>query len=286
MKANEINVRDPFILYDNDTYYLYGTRAEHFGLHVGGMDVYVSSDLENWSEPIECFDSEAHGLNRGVNWAPEVHKYLDKYYMFATFTRENGIKGTYSLVSASPTGPFVPNSTTALTPKDWEALDGTLYVEDGIPYMVFCHEWTQIGDGQICSVRLSEDLSEAVGAAVVLFKASDMPCTTDLKVKGYVTDGPFLYRNEAGKLLMIWSSFDDRGYIEVVSYSENGKISGEWKHCENPLSSENGGHGMLFKDRCGALYFTMHSPNEPRCAERVQLYKMKEIECPPFFEFI
>ena len=87
MKASEINIRDPFVVFDKDTYYLYGTRAKNFGQSVGGVDVYVSTDLENWSEAIECFDSEKYGLNRKVNWAPEVHKYFDKFYMFATFTR-------------------------------------------------------------------------------------------------------------------------------------------------------------------------------------------------------
>jgi hypothetical protein len=28
------------------------------------------------------------------------------------------------------------------------ALDGTLWVEDGVPYMIFCHEWIQITDGR------------------------------------------------------------------------------------------------------------------------------------------
>ena len=207
--------------------------------------------------------------------------------MFATFSQETDRIATYSLVSDSPLGPFVPNNTKALTPEDWESLDGTLYVEDGIPYMIFCHAWTQIRDGEICLVRLSEDLSQAVGKPVVLFKASDMPCATGtLYENGYITDGPFIYKNAANQLIMIWSSFDDKGYIEAVSFSENGKINGKWKHCEMPLSSENGGHGMLFRDRWGDLYFTMHSPNGPRCAERVKLFKMKEIEDQPFFEFV
>ena len=80
MKSNEINIRDPFVVYEDGTYYLYGTRANNFGNLVGGVDVYTSNDLENWSNPIECFDSVNTGLNRGVNWAPEVHKYQDKYY--------------------------------------------------------------------------------------------------------------------------------------------------------------------------------------------------------------
>ena len=28
--------------------------------------------------------------------------------------------------------------------------------------MVFCHEWLQVGDGQICAIPMSDDLGEAI----------------------------------------------------------------------------------------------------------------------------
>ena len=45
MKLSDINIRDPFVLVENGTYYLYGTRAKDFGRHTGGFDVYLSKDL-------------------------------------------------------------------------------------------------------------------------------------------------------------------------------------------------------------------------------------------------
>ncbi len=172
-KSNQINIRDPFVLYEGGKYYLYGTRAKDFGKKTGGFDVYISTDLENWSDPQACFDSEKYGWNREVNWAPEVHTYKGRYYMFATFTMENGRRGTYALVADSPVGPFQPHSADALTPKDWECLDGTLYVsQSGVPYIVFCHEHRQIIDGTICYAQLNDDLTQAVGETVTLFAAS------------------------------------------------------------------------------------------------------------------
>ena len=85
MRNQDINIRDPFILPENGKYYMYGTRAASFGFGTAGFDVYVSDDLETWSDPIAVFDSAACGMNDGVNWAPEVHKYHGKYYLFATF---------------------------------------------------------------------------------------------------------------------------------------------------------------------------------------------------------
>ena len=99
MKKDQINIRDPFIVYEHGKYYLYGTRAQNFGCKTNGFDVYISDDLTDWSDPIECFNSAKHGLSLDVNWAPEVHKYKGKYYMFVTFTQENGLRGTYSLCS-------------------------------------------------------------------------------------------------------------------------------------------------------------------------------------------
>ena len=115
---------------------MYGTRAEHFGIMTGGFDVYVSSDLNDWSDPIKCFDSEKCNLNKAANWAPEVHKYNGKYYMFATFTQENGLRGTYILKADSPLGPFAPHSNGPVTPEAWECLDGTLYIStEQKPYL-------------------------------------------------------------------------------------------------------------------------------------------------------
>ena len=38
-------------------------------------------------------------------------------------------------------------------------LDGTLWVEGGTPYMVFCHEWCQMKDGRMCYAPLSSDFA-------------------------------------------------------------------------------------------------------------------------------
>ena len=77
------------------------------------------------------------------------------------------------LKSESPLGPFVPHSNGVVTPEEWECLDGTLYINrEGKPYIVFCHEHTQILDGTICRMELSDDLTHAVEEPVELFAAS------------------------------------------------------------------------------------------------------------------
>lgn len=53
MKNKDIHIRDPFVLIRNDKYYMYGTRGANFGQGTGGVDVYIGTDLENWSDPIQ-----------------------------------------------------------------------------------------------------------------------------------------------------------------------------------------------------------------------------------------
>ncbi len=262
MKLNEINIRDPFVLKEGDTYYLYGTRAKDFGQNVGGFDVYVSKDLENWSEPVTCFDSRQNHMNRQVNWAPEVHKYKNKLYMFATFTRENNLRGVFVLRADNPLGPFTLHSEKAVTPKAWECLDGTLYVSgQGKPYLVFCHEHTQIIDGTICYTELSDDLRTSVSAPVVLFAASS-PRWADVKPRGehYITDGPFIYKTVNGEWLLIWSTFIKGKYAQCIAKSDNGEINGNFIHLP-PLITDDGGHGMIFKAD-NKLMLTFHTPNQ------------------------
>lgn len=262
MKLSDINIRDPFILHENGIYYLYGTRAENFGMHTGGFDVYTSSDLTDWSDPTLCFDAQKYSLNREVNWAPEVHKYNGRFYMFATFTQPNRLRGVYILSADSPMGPFRPYSDAAVTPHDWECLDGTLYTDsNGSPYLVFCHEHTQITDGTVCCLPLRRDLTSAIGVPTVLFAGSS-PDWADANAHGkhYITDGPFLYRTSGDELLLIWSTFIKGKYAQCVAKSDNGNIDGNFLHLP-PLITDDGGHGMIFKAD-NRLMLTFHTPNQ------------------------
>lgn len=275
MKNSDINIRDPFVLVKDGKYYMYGTRAKNFGCKTAGFDVYVGDDLENWSEPKEVFNSEKYGFNAEVNWAPEVHFYKGSYYMLATFTKKDGLRGTHILRSDSPDGEFMPHSYDSLTPDGWECLDGTLYEENGKVYCVFCHEHTQILNGTICYVELSDDLKEAISPPVELFDAGSYLEREASESCHNVTDGPFMYRMESGKLLMIWSTIKE-AYYQCIAASDNGSITGKWSHLE-PIFTKDGGHGMVFKDLNGNLKLTLHSPNKTDY-ERPVFFHIEETE--------
>jgi len=265
MKRTDINIRDPFVLVHEGAYYLYGTRGATCWGPADGFDVYVSRDLEDWDGPFVCFHNDGSFWADRNYWAPEVYHYQGAFYMFASFKKDGVRRGTAVLRAESPMGPFQPHSDGCVTPRDWECLDGTLYVSKaGKPYMVFCHEWVQAGDGEVCAVELSDDLRAPVGEPKLLFHASDaLWCKVmhhSSGVSGCVTDGPFFWRTADGTLLCLWASFSEGGYTEGVAVSANGEIDGHFTQVE-PLFMDDGGHGMVFRALDGQLYLTLHSPN-------------------------
>ena len=266
MKFNEIHIRDPFILPHEGSYYLYGTRGKNAWETTSplGFDVYISSDLENWTEPISCFEPDPDFWGTKNFWAPEVHFYQGKFYMFASFKSETDHRGTQILVADSPKGPFQEHSDKAITPHGWECLDGTLYIaKDNTPYIVFCHEWTQVTDGEMCALKLTEDLKHTIGKPMLLFHASDPSWSKNMaETDGYVTDGPFFYRNKSGRLFLLWSSFNTKdAYVQAVATSDNDEIDGNWTHSHPLLLDRDGGHGMLFQTFEGGLKLILHRPN-------------------------
>ena len=246
---------------------MYGTfGSSTWSSDLSHFDVYVSDDLENWSEPHCCFAPPKGFWGTKNFWAPEVHVWKGAFYMFASFKSDTCCRGTAILRADSPMGPFAPHSDGAVTPADWECLDGTLYVSKaGTPYMVFCHEWVQVGDGEMCAMPLTDDLKAAAGEAKLLFRASEPEWSRSVGERngknGYVTDGPFFWRTADGTLLCLWASFSDEGYTEAVAVSDNGEIDGAFRHIE-PLFRKDGGHGMIFRGLNGELYLTLHSPNK------------------------
>ena len=81
---------------------------------------------------------------------------------------------------------------------------------------MFCHEHTQILNGTVCFVELSGDLTRAVSEPIELFDAGSYLKKVATESSHNVTDGPFMYKMEDGKLLMIWSTCTD-SYVQCIA---------------------------------------------------------------------
>jgi arabinan endo-1,5-alpha-L-arabinosidase len=285
VKLYEMHWRDVCIFPDSTTGYYYMIGP-------GGKAVlsYRSKDLINWEDPRTIFEipDNLWGDIDIVNiWAPELHFYKGKYYLFLTFNTDNKFdeqwpnwrprvtRGSQILVSDSLTGPFKPFQNHSTLPVDMMTLDATLWVEDGKPYIVYAHEWVQISNGTMEYMQLKDDLSETFGEPVLMFRGNAGPWVLASKTEGcFVTDGPYLWRNKSGKLIMIWASYGEGGYTEGVAFSESGRLAGPWIQQVEPLYRNDGGHGMLFETFDGKLMMVLHSPNNRN--SRPHIFEMED----------
>jgi len=266
---DSIRLSDPAILADRKTnmYYMTGT---------GGM-MWRSKDLKFWDGPIKVVEHDKSswmGENPMI-WAAELHEYKGKYYYFATFTNRemmvdtvNGEslerRASHVLVSDKPDGPYIPMKEETYLPANMLTLDGTFWVDsDEKPYMIYCHEWLQNGNGTMEKIELKPDLSGSTGKGQILFRASDSPWSreeVDGKIIPHkVTDGPYLFRTPTGRLGMIWTSWVFDVYTQGVAYSESGTLDGPWIQEKEPITPPGFGHGMLFQTFDGKWLMSVHS---------------------------
>ena len=281
-RTEEIRLSDPFILADKPTgmYYMTGT----------GGNLWKSADLKVWDGPFQVAQTDPDSWMgpRPMIWAAEIHPYNGRYYYFATFTNRSVIiqqyrgndinrRACHVLVGDSPEGPFYPMEDETYLPADQPTLDATLWVEDGQPYMIFCHEWLQNWNGTVEKIPLKPDLSGSIPEGrQLLFRAFDSPWSLDRNEDGTlgphrVTDGPFVFKTQTGKLGMIWTSWRFQDYTQGVAYSASGKLEGPWIQEKNPITPPNFGHGMIFTTFDGKRILCCHS-HRPSDSLRIPAY--------------
>jgi len=289
---DSIRMSDPYVFPDKNTktYYLTGT----------GGRLYKSTDLRMWTGPYKIIDLTGTWMDGQWVAAAEIHHIGDKYYLAGTWNDHNNLieniprrynvptNQTQLLVADSPEGPFTPlvkEYDFCLGPEDWDIIDGTLYTENDTTYMVFVHEWTQIIDGTMDFMPLSKDLTHRTAEPTTIFRASEASwckemnsigeATFGMKLPGWVTDGPQLFRTQTGKLGMLWATWGVNRYLQGVAYSQSGTIRGPWIQDDKPLKDDNSGHGMLFYTFEGKRLLIIHHAegNGPR---KPQLYEIDD----------
>lgn len=270
---DELCIRDPFLIEENGKYYLTGSKGkgDEFRPLFDDQDAflcYESTDLIHFYGPYILFD----GWDSFEYWAPEIHKYNNKYYLFGTVHLKNKRRGTYIFVSDNITGPYLPISDESITPSDEEALDGTLFVDEGKPYLIYCHEWLQIHNGGMKICELSQDLTKRIGKPITIFNAKDAKWVGENDRGGFVTDGPFVVK-ENGEYKMIWSSFDKKETYSLSVATSKHLLSG-WVLEETTRYCDDRGHGMLINLN-GEQHLVSHKPNHPRGKERIIIEKFK-----------
>ena len=274
----DMPLHDPWIVADktSGTYYLYTSNIGRVSGEGGvGVMAYTSRDLRSWQKAKRVFALPTGIWANAGCWAPEVHGWNGRYYLFVTAHNDalplpgngNGSgeklirRSTILAVSDRLEGPFtVVRGAEPVAPGELMTLDGTLYVDTkGQPWMVYAHEWIQTRIGTIEAVPL-DDALKAKGPPILLFRGSDSPDATPQRDTGsVVTDGPELYHTGDGSLVMLWSSWGADGYIQTQAVSKSGKLEGPWTQLPHMLGKGTG-HGMVFTTFDDRRMLIVHRP--------------------------
>lgn len=273
-----MHLHDPFIVTDtaSQTYWLFTKNHPAFsGRPAIGVMAYRSRDLQHWRRAQLVFELPADSWAHDGCWAPEVHRWRGRWYLFVTVHNERLALAEPSPVSGQKTyrrstvlavadelgGPFtLVRGGDPVVSQEQMTLDGTLYVDRaGKPWMVYAHEWLQLRVGAFAAVPLDDEL-RAIGPPRELFRGDASPAARPQQGQGIVvTDGPQLYRTADGGLHMLWSSWGDDGYFQTLSRSPSGELFGPWEH--GPVWLAKGsGHGMLFRTLDGHWMLVVHRP--------------------------
>lgn len=253
-----IHLADPAIFYHDDTYYLYGTVE---GNADQGFLVYSSSDMKHWTGPVGAKDGFALSKkdvfgDKGF-WAPQVFYHNQQFYMAYTANENIAIAK-----SESPLGPFTQEVKKALDapvkqidPYIYKAEDGKIYL-----YHVRLREGNRIYVAEMAddlSAIKEETLVECIDARQGWENTADAPWP--------VAEGPTVIK-KSGHYYLIYSANDFRNPDYAVGYAVSEHPLGSWKkYTGNPilhqkdLNQPGTGHGDLFSDKAGELWYVLHT---------------------------
>lgn len=243
--GEEVPLADPFILYDQNRYYAYGTHSPN------GIAVYTSTDLRTWkSGGLALSKEDSYGEKNF--WAPEVYRYKGKYYLFYTANEHICVAS-----GDCPRGPF--RQIVKRPQLDERAIDNSLFVDtDGKPYLFFV---LLRGENAVWMAELEPDLARVKTETMRFCTRATQPWELQM---GKCNEGPFVLKH-GGVYHLTYSANDYRcqGYGIGCATAKN--LKGTWKKLpSNPILTRYAdrvgvGHHSFFTDRNGALRIVFHT---------------------------
>jgi arabinan endo-1,5-alpha-L-arabinosidase len=153
---------DPSVIKaENSYFYAYGTEDD-WGDGNGSRltPIIRSKDLIEWEYVGEAFESKPNWKSAGGLWAPDVHYFNDKYYLYYSLSVwGDSNPGIGIATSDDPAGPFEDHGK-LFDSRDigvGNSIDPMLYVDGGTPYLF----WGSFHG--IYGIELSEDGMNTTG---------------------------------------------------------------------------------------------------------------------------
>ena len=158
--ARQVDVHDPVMAKEGDTYYLFSTGP--------GITFYSSTDMKSWRKAGRVFATEPEWARRvapefnGHLWAPDIVQHKGQFYLyysvsaFGKNTSAMGVTVTKTLDTSSPDYGWKDQGVVlqSVPHRDmWNAIDPAVIVDEtGTPWMSFGSFW-----GGLKLVKLAEN---------------------------------------------------------------------------------------------------------------------------------
>lgn len=245
--GDSIRMGDPFVMFFEDTYYLYGTAGRD------GFKCWSSKNLRDWQYNGYAFKETPTSFGQSNYWAPEVIRYGNKFYMTYSCKPKDTTYQDIMLIclaeSDAPTGPFVDKYAPWID-RGYSCIDAHIFVDEDQPYVYF-DRVGYVGDwpdgymfGIIYAMELDRESLQPVSDTVRITEARqdwEHPHSDFSRCN----EGAFVFKRD-GKYYLTYSAnhWADPDY--GIGYATADHPYGPWtKAADNPLIGMDSLHGIF-----------------------------------------
>ncbi|MGN1245969.1 MAG: family 43 glycosylhydrolase [Muribaculaceae bacterium] len=252
-QQSRLPLADPFVLYEDGTYYAYGTYSND------GIVVFTSSNLIEWEQQSQLALHRNNCTESIWFWAPEVYHIGDEYIMYYSANEH-----LFVAKSSSPLGPFIQEGGYQMESMlgSEKCIDSSMFIDDdGTAYLFF----VRFTDGNcIWMCRLADDyITPVPGTLKYCFSVS----AAWENIWPRVVEGPNMVKHN-GIYYLTYSanSYESKDY--AIGYATSTSLSSpEWKKSSsNPIVRRvydlvGTGHHTIFNDADGDMRIAFHAHN-------------------------
>lgn len=255
-QGQPISVHDPVMIKEGSTYHVFCTGF--------GIGHYSSTDLKHWvkhrpvfSKPPDWASAAVKGLKGGSLWAPDIHYYKGRYYLYysvSAFGKNTSCIGlavnkTLDSTDADFKWTDLGKVVQSIPGRDfWNAIDPNLILDrDSIPWLAFGSFW-----GGVKMVKLENDL-KTIAKPEVWQTIASRPRTASLPdtIAGDAAiEAPFIYKKGDYYYLLVSWDYCCRGvnstYKVVIGRSK--EVTGPYLDKSGKRMSDGGGSLLMEGD--------------------------------------
>ncbi|MHB9032297.1 MAG: glycoside hydrolase family 43 protein [Anaerolineae bacterium] len=283
--GSPLHMGDPFALFHDGLYYLYGTTD-----HYEGFRFFTSPDLVHWTQRGWVWRASPYSWAESYFWAPEVRAYRGRFYLTYSGKLRNSEPTRLMMaiaVADTPAGPF-HDLHAPWFDFGYNTIDSHLFIDNDLtPYLYFSRNGERDGYsyGMIYGGRLRGDLSGFESEPKLILQASQAWERVAWETNR-CNEGPFVIRHN-GVYYMTYSGNSTFETHYGIGYATAREPLGKWtKNRANPIAAtmpeigvSSPGHNSLVASPDGSelfcVYHTHADPVKPSGDRVVNIDRMQ-----------